>query len=103
MPHYIVYQGSEDWSALYKDGSLLTVGDHYLIDEKIRQEFDIETIQSDDFMQGGGYRDDVAKTIDALHQYRDRRLANEEEARLLRERAAALIEQAKALEGKKTR
>ena len=79
------YTGSEDWSALYRDGILDRVGDHYLIDERIQQLCKVEEIHSDDFMRGGNYSHDVAQTLDGL------KLWVEET-----ERRAVLAEQARA-------
>jgi hypothetical protein len=82
------YTGSEDWSALYVDGDLDRVGDHYLIDERIQELYKVEDIRSDDFMRGGNYSHDVAQT-----------LAEVDEWVAEAERVAVLAEQARARAG----
>jgi hypothetical protein len=85
MTSYVVYEGSEDWSALYVNGKLALVSDHYLIDEKIRQIFNVETIQSDSFMRGGDYASDVAPTIDDIRSYETIHKAQVRDARISEE------------------
>lgn len=85
MSDYVVYEGSGDWSALYVGGKLVLSGDHYLIDEKIRQIFNVETIQSDSFMRGGDYASDVAPTIDDIRSYETIHKAQVRDARISEE------------------
>lgn len=40
---FVRFSGSEDWSALYVDGRLDKVGDHYLVDERIADFLNVET------------------------------------------------------------
>jgi hypothetical protein len=93
------YTGSNEWSALYVDGKLDIVGDHYLIDDRIMVLTGVEEIPSEDFMRGGNSRQDVAPTLDALATYQIENGAKEQEAQAqaLRDQAAALIAQADAL------
>ena len=95
--------GNEEWSALYVDGKLDTVGDHYLADDRIRELAGVEVIHGDDFLRGGNQREDVAPTLEALcewQQVRDRRLAEaaelDRQVDRLRDRADALRDQARA-------
>lgn len=95
----IRYTGPNDWSALYVDGELEIVGDHTQVDERIFEICNVEVRISDDFLMGGNSRNDVAQNMEELetYQYRQRdrtiKLAND-----LREKAADLLSQAKALE-----
>lgn len=98
MPRVVVYEGSQEWSAVYVDGVLDRVGDHYLADERIRELFEVETIQSDDFMLGReGGREIVAKTLDDLNAYSIDRANRLEQAEGLRRKAAELEAQADQL------
>lgn len=92
-----VYRGSGEWSALYVNGALERVGDHYTIDERVYEMLDVHVEQSDDFMQGGDYREDVAKTLDELEHYTAVREGLQARASELREQAAALQRQASEL------
>jgi hypothetical protein len=85
MTSYVVYEGFDDWSALYVNGKLTLVGDHYLIDEKIRQIFNVETIQSDSFMRGGDYASDVAPTIDDIRAYETIQKAQARDKKIIEE------------------
>lgn len=96
---YVRYSGSDDWSALYIDGKLDRVGDHYLIDERISQLLGVEDISSDDFLRGGNQREDVAESLLDIEQFdsaRKQELVDEEIAlvekdiALKQERLAAL-------------
>jgi hypothetical protein len=93
-----IVQGTDDWSALYVDGKLEAVGDHYVIQEKLLDLLEISWEQSNDFLQGGNYRQDVAETYDELLTYRAQRQNREARASALREKAQELIRQAAALE-----
>jgi hypothetical protein len=68
MPKVEVHEEGE-WSALYIDGKLDRVGDHYLADERIREIFAVEVVHDDAFMRGQNTRDGVAKTLDEVHAY----------------------------------
>lgn len=97
MSDVTVYEGSNEWSAVYVDGALVRVGDHYLADEWIREHFQVKTVQSNDFMMGGEGRDDVAKTLKELEGFANDRLHRELKAAELRARAAALEDEAREL------
>lgn len=70
MADFVVYQGGDDWSALYRDGELVIAGDHYLIDERIRQFLGVQTIESDEFLRGGNSREDVAPDLIAIDDWK---------------------------------
>lgn len=97
MSNVVVFSGSEDWSAVYLDGKLARVGDHYLIDEWLREHFEVATESSDDFMRGGDHYEDVAQTLEDIKIYYDARTEKVGEAQVLLDQAQALQEQAKAL------
>ncbi len=89
---YTLYEGSEDWSALYEDGELIEVGDHYWVQEKLLQLLGIEVIQSDDFIRGGDQREDVAQNLTAIAEWRRAKSVAEAQARM--EKAAETLRQA---------
>jgi len=95
----VKYEGSDEWSALYVDGKLDTVGDHYHATERIEQLVGVKVIQNDDFLRGGNYRADVAPTLEDLNLYVRERERREAEAARLRAQAAELRAQADALVG----
>lgn len=100
MSEIVVYEGSEDWSALYIAGKLDMVADHYLVDERLREHFGVTTIQSDDFLQGGSQRGDVAKTLAEAEAYGSSSAKDHSQAEELEAQAAALLKQAAELRGK---
>lgn len=63
------YTGPNDWSALYVDGNLETVGDHNLVDERIAELCNIEERDSDDFLMGSNKKIDAADTLDEIETY----------------------------------
>jgi len=73
----VLYRGEEDWSALYVKGKLEEVGDHYWVEEKLRQLLGIEEISSDDFLRGGSQREEVAQTLEEIEVYRSARATEE--------------------------
>jgi len=79
---------ADEWSALYVDGELAKVGDHYLIDEFIQLALGVEWHHGDHFLK---------TPHEAWPTWTE---VEQEEARRqdLRDRATALREQAKALE-----
>jgi len=93
----IVYRGSEDWSALYLDGKLIQLGDHYLVQEKIEEIFGIEVYDSDDFLRGGNSREYAAQTLEEVNEYRSKRSQIELDAFLLESQARTLEAQARKL------
>ena len=93
----IVYRGSDDWSALYLDGKLIQLGDHYLVQEKIEEIFGIEVYDSDDFLRGGNSREHAAQTLEEVNEYRSKRSQIELDALLLEAQARSLEAQARKL------
>lgn len=89
------YEGTGEWSALYVDGKLDKVGDHYLIEERISELAGVTCIQSDDFLRGGDTREDVAPTLEALEQHSSQ-LSDAEESK--ERRIAELKAELEALE-----
>ncbi len=62
MSRYVRYTSSSEWSALYVDGKLDRIGDHYLIEERIAELLGVEMredAECNDFLRGG---DGVART-----------------------------------------
>jgi hypothetical protein len=94
------YTGPHEWSALYVDGALDVVGDHYLIEERIEVLCGVTVRDSDDFMCGGDDRASVAHSLAEIESYvqtRDRREEDAEAAAELRRQAAELLRQADEL------
>lgn len=90
-----VHEGDE-WSALYVDGKLVVVGDHYLSVDRVYEMFGVKTVQDAGFLRGQSQRSGVAQTLEEIAEYHaeQRRC----EAALLRAEAARLEEAATALE-----
>lgn len=86
----LIYTGDNEWSALYIDGELDTVGDHDVIQARIFGLFDIEHEFSNDFMRGGTDMDSVAQSLGAVALYKARREAAELEIRELKARITEL-------------
>lgn len=99
MSAVVRYTGTGEWSAVYLDGELQAVGDHYVVDDWIEGHFGIESESSDDFMRGGEDREDVAQTLSAIERHRSVREHNEAEAQRLRDEAKILLRQANLLDG----
>lgn len=97
MADLVRYTGGNEWSALYVDGRLDTVGDHYLVDERIAQIAGVEIVDSEDFMLGGSHYEHVARTLDDIQVFSERREALEAQAEALRAQAAELETQARRL------
>lgn len=98
MSELVRYSGSNEWSALYVDGELDRVGDHYLIDERIADIAGVHNHYSNDFMRGGQSREDVAKTLVEINQYSNKAYANHDKAMELRAQADKLTAEALALD-----
>lgn len=101
--------GTGEWSALYVDGKLYVIGDHYLADEAIRKLCGVVTVESGDFLRGGdGVARKAAKdrpatpgpaqTLDEVHEYTRDRLERQRRVERLRTQAASLTEQANLIE-----
>lgn len=83
----------EDWSALYVDGKLDTVGDSYLIDERISEIAGVEEKISEGFFKGGYDYQHVLETADEVFEH-----IREQEHDAEVKRAAKIEAQARALE-----
>lgn len=93
---YVRYN-DEEWSALYIDGKLDTVGDAYHSDERIAALLGVEERDDSAFMQGGKNYSDVANTLDEVEAYAAKRDSKLSEAAALRARAAELEAEAASL------
>jgi hypothetical protein len=94
--------GTDEWSALYVEGVLTSVGDHYVVQEALLDILEISSEQSNDFMMGGNFRKDVANTVDEMLAYRRQREEREQRAADLRTRAQQLMREAAELLGEKS-
>jgi len=102
-PKLELHIGSGEWSALYVDGKLDVIGDHYLADEHIRELCGVTVVESDDFLRGGDgvARKDgpgPARTLDEVYAYVDDRNSRKARADRLREQAADLVAEAARIE-----
>lgn len=97
LPEMRVYIGDGEWSALYVNSQLDTVGDHYLSDERIRSIAGVVEVFSEDFMRGQNTREGVAKTVDEVEEYRTAREDRERRAEELEQQARELERQAAEL------
>lgn len=91
------YTGPNDWSALYVDGELETVGDHYLVDERIALLCGVELRDGDEFLLGGNSKAGVAHSLAEIDDFVNEADAKEEAADALRRQAAELLRQAEEL------
>lgn len=98
MTEYVRYHSGE-WSALYENGKLVKVGDHYLSDEYLAEKLGVEEIyDNDDFLtpdQRG-----ALPTLEAVQTVTRNRVIVHEEAESLRQQAKHLLEMADIMEGK---
>ena len=96
----LVRYRDEEWSALYINGELDTVGDSYLSDDRISELLDITEISDNAFLQGGDSYEDVAKTLEEVEAYSLKQNEAEEilaEAEVLQLKAEELLRQAAEL------
>lgn len=89
-PIQIHYDDGE-WAGLYVDGKLEYVGDTSVVYDKICEMFGIEAVYDNAFMRGQDKRDGVAQTVEEAAEYGRQRDK-------MRERRAALLAEADALE-----
>lgn len=93
------YTGPNDWSALYVDGNLETVGDHHMVDERIASLCNVELREGDDFLMGSHSRNDTADSLQEIEDYVNRQKDRASKtAASLREKAANLLLEAQSLE-----
>lgn len=93
----LVVEGSHDWSALYINGKLERVGDHYLIHDRLMDKLGIAVEQSDAFLIGGDGRENAAQTVDEYRAEVRRRATAAETAEELERRAAEMLAEAAAM------
>lgn len=84
MTDLLIMRGSNEWSALYIDGKLEHIGDHYVVEELAMEKAGVVIECSDDFLFGGDTRDDAAKTLTEVEVYRAARLERERKTMDLR-------------------
>lgn len=96
LPHLVRYS-SDEWSALYVNGELAVVGDHYHSDEYLARMLEVEDRDSDDFLDETGTYKGVAQTLAEAEARQEARLAREAEAERLMEEAKRLTELAESL------
>jgi len=104
---YVRYTGSQEWSALYIDGELDRMGDHYLIDERIAELLGVEVrdgTEGNYFLRGGdgkhriGSHSNPARTLAEAEEYgRECEDARRRVAEL-RQQAAELAKRADLIE-----
>lgn len=88
----------EEWAGLYVDGKLDRVGDAYLAEQRAFELLGVTLVHDDAFMRGHKDEDAVARTLDDVAAYRDRRDADRVTAARLRREAEQLVAEAAALE-----
>lgn len=86
-----IHHSDGEWSGLYVDGKLEYVGDTSNVYDKLCEMFGIEQEYDNAFMRGQDKRDGVAKTVEEAEEYKRQRDK-------MRERRAALLAEADALE-----
>lgn len=94
----VIYSGDDDWSALYVDGSLEEVGDHYMVIDAALGILGVERVASNDFLRGGDSREDVASSLDEIEEYRELKARGEAEPQLLEAYAEDLYEESAILQ-----
>ena len=93
MPSYELHHSGGDWSAVYKDGKLVSgPGDTYLRIEYLLSEFGVKEVDDDAFILAGNGQ--AAQTLDKVEEYMRERDRELDEADEMHRRAAAMIEQA---------
>lgn len=96
----VVYRGTESFSAIYIDGILEDAGDDSLVQETLEHVLGIRTVRSDDFLQGGQSREDVASSLAEIEEYQELKRRGEAEPQLLERYADELEEESAILEGR---
>jgi len=99
MADLVIYRGTGEWSALYMDGKLERVGDHYLINERIEELLGIQVVDSDDFLRGSDGRE-TAQTLEEIETYRHLREDELRKAASARAEAELLLAAAAAVEAR---
>ena len=98
MPDIQFHRDGGEWTAVYLDGELERVGDHYLADEWLHDYAGVKVVDDSGFMRGGNSYNDVARTLNEVHEYMRSREDKLAEAASLRAQAAEFLQRATELE-----
>jgi len=99
----IFHSWNGEWAALYQNGVLVdgSGGDSYHADESIQAMLGVIHVYPEntqkDFLMGGRYYEDIAKTVAEIEAYATDRVSNLKRADELRAEADALVAQANGL------
>lgn len=96
LPSLVRYSWDE-WSALYVNGELAVVGDHYHSDEYLARMLGVDERDTGDFLDETGTYKGVAQTLAEAEARQEARLTREAEAERLMEEAKRLTELAESL------
>ena len=94
----IEFHRQGEWTAVYLDGELQRVGDHYLANEWLQERCGVKVVDDDAFMLGDPFGKCIATSLEEVENYRRYREERRREAAILRERADAMIRDAEKLE-----
>lgn len=108
MPDLVIFEDpGGEWSALYVDGRLEKIGDHYVVNEFAFELAKVQVIQDDAFLRGG---DGVerngdkstgpARTLEEIEAYRHMRDDELRKAASARAEAELLLAAAAAVEAR---
>lgn len=86
----IEFHVEEEWTAVYLDGKLVTVGDSYYADEWLQKRCGVVQVYDDAFMRGGTDYDSVAQTLQEIEDYKMERYNKVKEIEQLKARIAEL-------------
>ena len=92
----VKWEDHEDWSALYVNGKLDRVGDHYLTEERIQTLAQVNEIHAD-FLVGGVSKKDAPATLDEVLEHHKNTIGKRLQADRLRKQAAELLAKADEL------
>jgi len=98
LPELVIYQSTGDWAALYVDGYLESVDDRQTLEQSALSILGVRTVSSDDFLQGGNSREDVAYSLSEIEEYRQLRESREAEPQILEREADGFEEQSRIFE-----
>ncbi len=108
MPDLVIFKDpGGEWSALYMDGKLEHIGDHYVVNERAFELAKVQVIQDNAFLRGG---DGVerngdkstgpAQTLEEIEAYRHQRDHDLKRATANRAQAEILLASAQAIENR---
>lgn len=106
MPDLVIFEDpGGEWSALYVDGKLERIGDHYLVKERAFELAKVQVIQDNAFLRGGdgiernGDKTTApARTLEEIETYRSQRDHDLRRATDNRAQAEILLASARAIE-----